>query len=425
MFLVLLIFTALLVFLHIKNFSFNIRTILAMLFGIMIGICYNEVNANSQSFLQFSDILGNGYISLLKMLIIPIILTSIVHSIVNLKNHTGSYVIKVAYKTVVILLVMTAVSALIGSTIAILMHTGSGLDLSLISGHVSKEMKTATISETILSFLPDNLFHQMDENNVMAVVIFAILLGFAMLIAHRENKELAAPFISFIDSIFFVVKKLAKIVIAITPYGVLGLMVQMTVELDSNSISAVLYFILTCYIAMSLVLIMHIALLLIFKVNLIKFYKSIWGAMLVATTSRSSMGTLPLSIEGLNKYGTSETISTFAPTMGTTLGMNGCAGVFPAILAIMAMHSTGIDITFANVLMISLICMLSSLGVAGIPGTAFVAAGVVFSYFGLPWQLIAFVIGVDAIIDSFRTPLNIHGTMVTAIIVDKTTKLKN
>jgi L-cystine uptake protein TcyP (sodium:dicarboxylate symporter family) len=419
---VLLISITTLIALQIKGYSFNFRTILSMILGIIVGIAYNAMEIHSDGFIQTSDILGNGYISLLKMLIIPIVLTSIIHSIVNLKNHTGSYVIKMAYKTVVILLVLTAISAVIGSVVAILMHTGSGIDIASISGKVTKDIKTSSISDTIVGFLPDNLFHQMDSDNVMAVVVFAILLGFAMLIAHRENKELAAPFIIFIDYIFFVIKKLAKIVIATTPYGILGLMVQMTIELDSSSISAVLYFILTCYIAMTLVLIMHIVLLVLFKTNLIKFYKSIWSAMLVAITSRSSMGTLPLSIGGLNKYGTSEAVATFAPTMGTTLGMNGCAGVFPAVLAIMAMNATGVDITFSTVILISLICMLSSLGVAGIPGTAFVAAGVVFSYFGLPWQLIALIIGVDTIIDSFRTPLNIHGTMVTAVIVDKTTK---
>jgi Na+/H+-dicarboxylate symporter len=231
MFLVLLIFTAILIFLHIKSISFNIRTILAILAGIYIGIGYNAIDGHRQSFMQFSDILGNGYIALFKMIIIPIVLISIVHSIINLKSHKGYYAIKVAYKTVVVLLVMTAISALIASIVAILMHTGSGIDLAAITGKVTKEMKSTTIAETILSFLPDNLFHQMNENNVMAIAIFAILLGFAMLIAHKENEELAAPFISFIDSVFFVVKKLAKIVIAITPYGVLGLMVQMTIEL--------------------------------------------------------------------------------------------------------------------------------------------------------------------------------------------------
>lgn len=415
-------FLAILIFFHWKGVSFNIRTILAMLSGIVIGILYNSLDLHSDGFIQISDILGDGYIALLQMLIIPIVLISIVHSIVNLKNHTGSYVVKVAYKTVAILLILTAISALIGACVATIMKTGSGIDLASITGKVTKEMKTTSISETILSFLPSNIFKQMDDNNIMAVVLFAILLGFAILIAHKENKELTAPFVNFIDSIFFVIKKLAKIIIAITPYGVFGLMIQMTVELDQSSISAVLYFILTCYIAMILVLTMHIILLVVFKTNLIKFYKSIWRAMLVAITSRSSMATLPLSIEGLNKYGTSETVATFAPTMGTTMGMNGCAGIFPAILAIMAMYASGSDITFANIMMISLICMLASLGVAGIPGTAFVAAGVVFSYFGLPWQLIALIIGVDAIIDSFRTPLNIHGTMVTAIIVDKTTE---
>jgi L-cystine uptake protein TcyP (sodium:dicarboxylate symporter family) len=339
-----------------------------------------------------------------------------------LKNYEGSYVIKFAYKTIGILLLLTGISAAIGSIVAILMNIGHGLDITAISGHVTKEMKTSSLSDTILGFLPDNLFHQMDNNNVMAVVVFAILLGFSMLIAHRENAKLAEPFINFIDSAFFVIKKLARMIIAITPYGVLGLMIQMSVELDKSSISTVLYFILTCYIALAIVLAMHIALLVIFRTKLIKFYKSIWKAMLVAATSRSSMGTLPLSIDSLNKYGISSSISTFSPTMGTTLGMNGCAGVFPAVLAIMAMNATGVDITFSTVVLISFICTLASLGVSGIPGTAFVAAGVVFSYFGLPWQLIALIIGVDSIIDSFRTPLNIHGTMVTAVIVDKTTK---
>ncbi|WP_150468409.1 dicarboxylate/amino acid:cation symporter [Francisella sp. SYW-9] len=411
-----------LIFLQVKNYSFNFRTILALVAGIVIGILYNVVNQHSKTFIQLSDILGDGYISLLKMLIIPIVLTSIVHSIVNLKNYEGSYVIKFAYKTIAILLILTGISAAIGAIVAITMHLGQGIDISSITGNVDKDMQTSTISQTILGFLPDNIFKQMNNNNVMAVVIFAILLGFSMLIAHREDSKLAAPFINLIDSAFFVIKKLARMIIAITPYGVLGLMIQMSVELDKNSISTVLYFILTCYIALAIVLVMHIILLVVFRTNIVRFYRSIWKAMVVAATSRSSMGTLPLSIEGLNKYGTSSSIATFAPTMGTTLGMNGCAGVFPAVLAIMAMNATGMDITFSTVLLISVICMLASLGVSGIPGTAFVAAGVVFSYFGLPWQMIALIIGVDAIIDSFRTPLNIHGTMTTAIIVDRTTK---
>ncbi|AJC49564.1 dicarboxylate/amino acid:cation symporter [Allofrancisella guangzhouensis] len=420
---ILIVVFLLLVFLQLKDYSFNFRTILALIAGIVIGILYTTTNYNSEVFIQATDILGDGYISLLKMLIIPIVLTSIVHSIVNLKNYNSSSIIKFAYKTIATLLILTGVSAAIGATVAIIMNIGHGLDIASITGEVAKEMKTSSFSETILSFLPDNLFHQMDNNNVMAVVIFAILLGFSMLIAHREDSKLAKPFIDFIDSAFFVIKKLARMVISVTPYGVLGLMIQMSIELDKNSISTVLYFILTCYIAMLIVLTMHIGLLIVFKTNLIRFYKSIWKAMLVAATSRSSMGTLPLSIEGLNKYGISSTIATFAPTMGTTLGMNACAGVFPAVLAIMAMNATGVDITFSSIVLISFICMLASLGVSGIPGTAFVAAGIVFSYFGLPWQLIALIIGVDAIIDSFRTPLNIHGSMTTAIIVDKSTKI--
>ena len=268
------------------------------------------------------------------------------------------------------------------------MKVGHSIDISSLTGEVTKDMKSATFSENILSFIPSNIVHQMDKNNVIAVVVFAILIGFSMLIAHREDSKLAAPFINFIDSAFFVIKKLARLVIATTPYGVLGLMIQMSIELDKGSISTVISFVIACYVAMLIVLLMHIVLLLVFGTNLAKFYKSIWRAMLVAATSRSSMGTLPLSINGLNRYGVSETISTFAPTLGTTMGMNACAGIFPAMFAIMAMSASGMDITFVTVISISLICMFASLGVSGIPGTAYVAAGVVFTYFNSPGRLL-------------------------------------
>ena len=282
---ILIISLLVLVLLHVKNFSFNFRTILALVAGIIIGIIYNVVNQDSKAFIQISDILGDGYISLLKMLIIPIVLTSIVHSIVNLKNYEGSYVIKFAYKTIAILLVLTGVSAAIGAVVAITMHLGQCIDIGYITGNVDKDMQTSTISQTILGFLPNNIFEQMDNNNIMAVVIFAILLGFSMLVAYREDSKLAAPFISLIDSAFFVIKKLARMIIAITPYGVLGLMIQMSVELDKNSISTVLYFILTCYIALAIVLVMHIILLVMFRTNIVRFYRSVWKAMIVAATS--------------------------------------------------------------------------------------------------------------------------------------------
>jgi hypothetical protein len=356
------------------------------------------------------------------MLIIPLVFTSIVHSIINLRNYNGSYIIKVAYKTIAILLVMTGISAFIGSIVAIVMHLGINMDLSSVVASTA-EPKVSSFSETILSFIPSNIINDMTTNNVMAVVIFSIILGFAILRGYKENKELTTNFIEFVNSLFFVVKKLANIIIAMTPYGVLALMIQMSAEQSSETIFTVLYFILTVYVALTIVMVMHILLLLAFGTNLAKFYKNVWNTLLVAATTRSSMGTLPVTIDGLNRLGISKTVATFSPTMATTLGMNGCAGVFPAVLAIMVMHITGVDITFTSIIMISFICMLASLGVSGVPGTAFVAAGVVFSYFGLPWEYIALIIGVDAIVDTYRTPVNIHGAMTTAVIVDKTTKI--
>ena len=213
-------------------------------------------------------------------------------------------------------------------------------------------------------------------------------------------------------------------IIALTPYGVFALILSMTLSFGASTLWGMINFITAMYIAMMFVVVMHTVLLVIFGYNPVTYYKNVWRALLVAFTTRSSFGTLPVTMDALEKrMKLSPSVSNFVPSIGATIGMNACAGVYPAMLVIMTLAMLGQPITFQMILLIAGINMIASLGVSGIPGTAFVAAGVTFSTLGLPFGIIALVQSVDPIIDMGRTATNINGVMTTASIVDKTTPL--
>ncbi|MFZ9035576.1 MAG: cation:dicarboxylate symporter family transporter [Francisellaceae bacterium] len=418
--LILLIF----IYAQAKGVSFNIRAVSALILGVIFGFGVKLIpgmasNSTLESLLRLT---GSGYVSLLKMLIIPLVFTAIVHAIVNLRHHEGSYLAKMAIKIIATLLILTGVSAIIGGFIGKWMHLGfnfhmTGMDMAAVT-------KNAGITSTLLAMLPSNSIAAMVDNNVIAVVIFAALLGIAALKLHKQDKETANPFISFIHSTFFVAKKLASMIIALTPYGVFGLMASMTISHGAETILQMLNFIAAMYLAMLAVIIMHTLLVTLSGINPITYYKQVWRALLVAATTRSSFGTLPVTMDALgNRLKLSEGVSNFTPSVGATIGMNACAGIYPAMLVVTTLAIMGQPVTWQIILLVGAINMIASLGVSGIPGTAFIAAGVTFSTLGLPFNFVALAQGVDPIIDMGRTATNVNGVMTAAVITDKTTKL--
>lgn len=410
---------ALLIAMHYIQVSFNKRTLFSLGLALVIGfLCkplYSEMPSLNINILNF---IGSAYISLLKMLIVPLVFTAIINAIANLRHHQGSYLSKVVTQSVVILLLLTGVSAMIGAVVAAIFNMGA--HFSLLQFGTQAATPSDGVASTFLGMIPANPIGAMANMNVIAVVIFAALLGFAALQLHKQEPTIAEPFIQFVHSTFFVVKKLANMIISLTPYGVFALILSMTLSFGASTLWGMMHFISAMYIAMAIVLVMHTVLLAICGYNPISYYKNVWRAILVAFTTRSSFGTLPVTMDVLEKrMKLSPSVSNFVPSIGATIGMNACAGVYPAMLVIMTLAMLGQPITFQMILLIAGINMIASLGVSGIPGTAFVAAGVTFSTLGLPFGIIALVQSVDPIIDMGRTATNINGVMTTASIVDK------
>ena len=408
-----------------RGHNFNVRSFIALFLGIGLGCAFKSVILRYhvvhlpylESALSF---VANAYIDLLKMLIVPLIITSIINAVANLRQHQGRYLTEISLKSVAILLIMTAISAWIGFAIAAWMHLGEDLNLS---GHVlNMPVVHQDLAQTFLSMLPSNPIKAMAANNVIAVVVFALFLGVAVIQAHRLDKAKTDAFVGFIESAFHVVKRLAAMVISLTPYGVLALLIEMVMQQGLSTLMEMIHYVGAIYLAMLFVLGMHFLILLYFKVTPARYLKNVWRALFVAFTTRSSFGTLPVTMSSLSdRMKVAPSVANFVPGIGATLGMNACAGIFPAMVVVMTLNYIGQPITFEIFLLVGLFNMIASLGLSGLPGTAYVAAGVTLSSLGLPFTLIPLVQGVDPIVDMGRTMTNINGVMTTAIAVDKTT----
>ncbi len=409
-----------------KGQSFNRRTLTALVMGLVFGFVLQKVAGGPHSSLvKYTDgalrLVGSGYLSLLEMLVIPLILTSIIHAVMNMGALCGKILQRLAIFSVGMLLVMTAVASAVGVGVGLLFHVGVGLQLPhtvLLPSH-----HYTGVVDTLLGMLPSNPIAAMSDENTVAIVVFAVLVAVAGLWLYKLEPKQAQSFKDFISSAFMVTKKLASIVIALTPYGVLALMAQVASTQGWHSLLALADFIAAMYVAMILVLVMHLIILTLQGHMPWQYLRRAYAPLLVAFMTRSSFATLPVTEETLNtRLNLRQVTSTFVPSMGATLGMNACAGVFPAMLMVMAMTITHQPITLGAVLMVMFVNALASLGISGIPGTAFVAATVSLTTLGLPYAVVGLVQGVDPIIDMGRTATNVNGVMTTAVTVDRLIK---
>lgn len=405
-----------------KNMSFSKQILAALVCGIGFGMLLQWLGYSHDSFYTKSldswlDLVGQGYLSLLKMLVVPLILTSIMYSILRIGNTRDRFFGKLAFRSIGMLLLMTAIASSIGIGVANVFKVGFGfsLDYTVMPKHAY-----TGIAQTLLSMIPDNPIALMYQGNTIAIAILAVLFGISAQWLRQTDNSLAEPFARFIESFFLVVKRLTQFIIQLTPYGIFAIIAQMTLHQGTQTLIAIVDFVIAIYVAMGLVIFMHLMFVSISGMNPIEFLVKTYPALLVAFVTRSSFGALPVTEEVLrNKLQVRQITATFVPSMGATIGMNACAGVFPAMLAMMAMTILHLPVTLGTVVSIMIINMIASLGISGIPGTASIAASVSLAALGLPYAVIGLVQGVDAIVDMGRTATNVHGVLTTAYVVDK------
>lgn len=417
-----------------KHVKFSTRVFGALLVGIIFGgvlqFIFGTASPVISKAMDWISIVGNGYVSLLQMLIMPLVFISIVSAFTKLKvsNKLG----KISFTVIATLLGTTAISALVGIGSVLLFglqgasFTEGTAETQRIADLVTRQESIAdlTIPQQILSFIPRNIFADLSGSrptSTIAVVIFATFVGVAYLGIKKSASKEAEFFDNLIESLYKIIMRIVTLVLRLTPFGILALMTNV---LATSNISAIINlgkFVLASYTALFVVLAIHLLILLSVKVNPINYLVKAFPVLSFAFTSRSSAGALPLNIETQTKaLGVDETTANFAASFGLSIGQNGCAGVYPAMLAAIVAPTVGMDIfSIQYILFIVVVVTISSFGVAGVGGGATFASLIVLGALDLPVAIVGLVISVEPLIDMMRTAVNVSDSMVAGIVTSK------
>lgn len=407
-----------------KKINFSKRMIVATLLGLLLGVVIQAVakfpdDIGAVTWItettKWYGLVGYGFMDLLKMLVVPLIFLSIIRVIINMKADQNLG--KLTSRTILVLLSTTAISAIIAIIVGNLFKLGVG---ETVVQSQSEMKKISSIVDTLRGLLPSNPVKAMADANVVGVVIFAGFIGIAIKRLTKKYLEIVKPAIDLIEAGYKIITSVAMTVIKFMPYAVIALLANTIAGRGMSAIISVTKFIAAIYVSIGLVFVFHMIIISLNKLNPFKYIKNVAQPLILAFTSRSSLGTLPVTIETLTeKAGVDNGVASFVGSLGSNMGMNGCAAVYPALMAITIanMSGTPMDLSFYGMLLV--IIIVSSLGIAGLPGTATMAVSVVISGMGMGayFPLAGGILAIDPILDMGRTMLNVNGTMVTAVTV--------
>jgi L-cystine uptake protein TcyP (sodium:dicarboxylate symporter family) len=414
--------------------SFTKRVFTGMALGVLLGAVFQALyGAASPTVLATSaylDIVGTGYVKLLQMIIMPLIMVSIIAAIVKLRDATSLG--RISVLTIGTLMVTTLVAALVGIAMAKLFGlTAVGLTSSaaeLARGQYLQgklpDAHAISLPSMILSFIPANPFLDMTgarKTSTIAVVLFSIFVGVSATGIADKKPDLFASFNHFIKVAHVIVMRMVTLVLRLTPFGVFALMTQVVSESSITDILKLISFVGASYSALAIMFCVHLAIIASTGLDPRRYVRKIFPVLAFAFTSRSSAGAIPMSVQTqTGRLGTPEGIANFAASFGATIGQNGCAGIYPAMLAVMIAPTVGIDpFTTAFILPLLAIITVGSVGVAGVGGGATFAALIVLSAMNLPVALAGLLISIEPLIDMGRTALNVSGSITAGTFASR------
>jgi len=417
-----------------KHISFGTRVMVGLVLGIIFGAALQNIFGGSSAIIKQSnswfDVIGTGYVRLLKMIVMPLIIVSITSAITNLKD--AKILGRVGGLIIGILLFTTAIAAVVG--------VGSSLAFNLtadtlqvgeaeLSATKSVEGKLTTfqakpVQQQLIEIIPANPFYAMTGQgsaDTLSVVFFSALMGIAVLSIKKVKPESAEFFVKAVNTANDVVMKFVDYVLILTPYGVLALMTKFVSTSNYAEIYKLIQFVIASYVAIMIMFIVHLLILLLMGFNPLTYVKKVIPVLVFAFTSRTSAGTLPLTIETMiNKLGVPSGYANLSASFGVSIGQNGCAGIYPAMLAIMVAPTVGINpLELGFLIKLVLVVAISSFGIAGVGGGATFAALIVLSTMGLPVGIVGLLIAIEPLIDMGRTALNVSGAMIAGVATSR------
>ena len=382
------------------------RVIAALVLGIATGMLWGP-EAESIKWI------GDAFVRAIRMLVVPLVFLSLVAGVASIGDlrKLGA----VGWRAMLLFVVTGQIAVWLGLGLGTLFAPGKGLDTTALNPGPVPEPATTSAVDMVLSIIPDNPVAVMADGQVLPLIVFALLVGIGIVMAREQGEPVARLF----DSGAVVMQKVTGIVMELTPFGVFALMAWVAGTLGLDALSALGQLVLLNYLGCLLIIgLMYTAIVrLLAGLPVIAFFRGIVDAVAVAYSTASSNAALPVTLRCAQRnLGVSRPTSSFVISLGATINMDGTA-MYLGLATIFGAQIFGVDLSFADYLLISVLATVGSVGAAGIPGTGLIMMALVFGAVGVPLETIAFVAGVDRIMDMMRTATNVTGDSAVTVAV--------
>lgn len=384
------------------------------------------------SFYAMYGFIGSMFLNALKMIIVPLIVSSIIVGVGGIKGQHG--LAKMGSRTILYYMTTSLFAIIIGLVLVNIIEPG------VINGEPARDIVSVSAAETVdiqnkvagkgassiagvfLGMFPPNIIAAAADGKMLGLIVFSLLYGFFMT---RISEAYAEAQFNFWQGLYEIMMKITELVIKFAPIGVFGLVGKVIAGMDQGNMDQLLgalsYFTLTVILALAThtFIIMPLLLKLVGRVNPARHYQAMAPAMLTAFTTASSSATLPLTMECVKKNaGVSNKTASFVLPLGATVNMDGTA-LYECVAAIFIAQAFGLELSFVTQFTIVLVALLTSIGVAGIPSASLVAITIILSTIGLPVEAVGLILAVDRILDMFRTAVNVFSDSCGAVIIGK------
>jgi len=404
-----------------KKFKFKLyhKIFIGLILGVIVGIIFSNMggpdNPVIAEILKVCVFVGNLFLRLIKMGIVPLVFFSITSGVISLGDikrlaNTG-------VRTVVLFLATSAGAVTIGLILANFIQPGAGIDLGTVAAGSVEIKELPGILDTILDFIPQNPIASMADGTMLHVISFSIFVGVALIMVGEKAK----PVNEFIEICSETMFKIIEIVVRFTPYGVFGLMANATAQFGVEIFGPILKFIITDYLSaiiFTILILWGVCLGLIVKVNPIKFFKKVFEPWLIAFSTCTSSAALPVSMKIAKSVGIPEENASFVLPLGATMNMNGTC-IYFGLIVVFASQLYGMDLSISTQIMLVFQATLLAVGCAAVPSIGLVISITLLEGMGLPLEAIALVAGIYRIVDQIHTATNSHGDLIVAAVVSK------
>ena len=395
-----------------KKLSLTTWILVSLVAGIVVGLVFSAVVPIDSPFDLYVIegifyVLGQWFIRLMQMLVIPLVFCSIVCGAAAMSDP--KLLGKVGLGTIALYLLTTAIAVLIALGLAEVVEPGVGLDLSAV-----------IMADTLVNIIPTNIIAAMNSGAMLQIIFFALVLGFVLGRLGKKVETVNRFFTQFNT----VMMTMINLVLKVAPVGIFCLLVRTFANLGIDGMLPMLKFILTVYGGLFLQLfVVYLILFVLFtRLNPLRFLRKILPVMLFAISTSSSNATIPLNLDTLErKCGVDEKVASFTIPLGATINMDGTA-IMQGVAVIFIAQAFGIELSLAALVTVVITAVTASIGTAGVPGVGTIMLAMVFESIGLPAEGVAMIMGVDRILDMGRTAMNVTGDAVVTMCIASLTK---